>query len=177
MLGWMVTQVCMSAQNVADNSAQAASRGNGRAIEGVWDQSVTVRLCDTGDPIGSARSMSMFNRGGTLTETSNSFFRGPSLGTWLHVGGRNYATAWKLFRFGADGSYAGSTRSRRTLNSATTLTNIRRPQSVKFSTLLTSWSFPSALREQRRGLNSHVSDAAAMDIAERFRATDVRPDT
>jgi hypothetical protein len=115
VLAFTVTQVYMLAQSVPIQSAQAESRGNGRAIEGVWDQSVTVRQCETGDPIGSARSMSMFNRGGTLTETSNSFHRGSSLGTWLHVGGRSYATAWKLFRFGADGSYAGSTRVRQNL--------------------------------------------------------------
>jgi len=115
VLASSVLQTCMLAQNAPANSAQAASTWNGRAIEGVWDASVTIRQCDTGDPIGSARSMSMFNRGRTLTETSNSFFRGPGLGTWAHVGGRSYTTTWKLFRFSADGSYAGSTRVTRNL--------------------------------------------------------------
>ena len=79
-------------------------------IEGVWDVRVTIRRCDTGDPIRTVRAMNMYNRGGTLTETggSSSVLRGPSFGTWHHVGGQTYAAVFRFFGFNAQGAAAGT---------------------------------------------------------------------
>jgi hypothetical protein len=87
-----------------------SSHGSGR-IEGVWDVRVTIRDCDSGAAIASARVMNMFIQGGTLSETGAPpvpLLRGPGLGTWHHLGGRRYSAVFRLFVLNADGTFAGT---------------------------------------------------------------------
>lgn len=101
-----------AAQDAADGQLQEESNNRSsenRRIVGVWDARVTIRRCDTGDPLINVRAMNMFNRGGTLTEisTSSSILRGPSLGTWQHLGGRRYSSVFRFFRFTPAGAFDG----------------------------------------------------------------------
>ena len=108
MLGLTVAQVLVFAQDTQDTRAENSAASK---IEGVWDVRVTIRRCDTSDPIRSVRAMNMFIDGGTLTETSGqipTFQRGPGLGTWDHLGGKRNSAIFRFFLFNADGSLAGT---------------------------------------------------------------------
>lgn len=38
-------------------------------LEGTWERTVTVRGCETGEPLNTYRAMSAFSNGGTLLES------------------------------------------------------------------------------------------------------------
>jgi len=113
ILALAATQKSASAQGESGE----LSSGNGKIV-GVWDVRVTRRDCQTGAALGvNSPVMNMFNRGGTLLETSASSptRRGLGLGTWQYVGGQNYSAVFRFFRFNADGSFAGTRRVARTI--------------------------------------------------------------
>lgn len=113
VLAVTATQMLASAQDESNNN----SSGNGKIV-GVWDVRVTRRDCLTGDSLGlNSPVMNMFNRGGTLVETSSGLptRRGPGLGTWQYLGGQSYSAVFRFFRFNADGSFAGTRRVARTI--------------------------------------------------------------
>jgi len=113
VLALAATQLSASAQGEPGKH----SSGNGKII-GVWNVRVTRRDCQTGDALGvNPPVMNMFNRGGTLLETSagSPTRRGPGLGTWQYVGGQSYSAVFRFFRFNADGSFAGTRRVARTI--------------------------------------------------------------
>ena len=108
ILALTATQSSASAQE----DSGKLSLGNGKIV-GVWDVRVTRRDCQTGDSLGvNSPVMNMFNRGGTLLETSSGLptRRGPGLGTWQYGGGQSYSAVFRFFRFNADGSFAGTRR-------------------------------------------------------------------
>jgi hypothetical protein len=110
-----LTATRMSAS--AQEESGKLSSGNGKIV-GVWDVRVTRRDCQTGDALGvNSPVMNMFNRGGTLLETSagSPTRRGPGLGTWQYVGEQSYSAVFRFFRFNADGSFAGTRRVARTI--------------------------------------------------------------
>ena len=112
-LALAATQLSASAQ---EESGKLSS-GNGKIV-GVWDVRVTRRDCQTGDALGvNSPVMNMFNRGGTLLETSSGSptRRGPGLGTWQYIGGGSYSAVFRFYRFNADGSFAGTRRVARTI--------------------------------------------------------------
>lgn len=113
VIAFTQTQMLASAQEEGGK----LSSGNGKIV-GVWDVRVTRRDCQTGDSLGvNSPVMNMFNRGGTLLETSSGLptRRGPGLGTWQFVGGQSYSAVFRFFRFNADGSFAGTRRVVRTI--------------------------------------------------------------
>lgn len=113
MLTLTFTQILVSAQGSADDERSEDSRessANARRLEGVWDSQVTLRICQTGDPIGSLRGMNMFIRGGSVVGTNANPNPPTALGSWQYLGGRRYITAGRFFRFNPDGSFAGVTR-------------------------------------------------------------------
>lgn len=68
-------------------SAQSAAS----PLEGTWQVQVTVRDCQTGDPLGPPpfRSILTFARGGTMAEDTSHFApgqRGPGQGVWHMIG-------------------------------------------------------------------------------------------
>ncbi len=133
MLTLTFTQILASAQESQDgqnNQLQSAegshdeqrsekshqSSANARKIEGVWDSQVTVRVCETGDPIGTLRAMNMFIRGGSLMATENSPLpatRSSGFGRWQYLGGRRYSDVHRVFQFNPDGTFAGLLRVKR----------------------------------------------------------------
>ena len=95
---------------VAVGSAQEAedSQGQAQRIVGVWDVAVTLRDCQTGNPVGAVRARNMFIAGGTLTELNargNPSLRNPSFGTW-HVDGQGtYSAVFRYSRFDSAGTF------------------------------------------------------------------------
>jgi len=77
-------------------------------IVGVWDVAVTLRECQTGNPVGAVRARNMFIAGGTLTELNargNPSLRSPSFGTW-HVDGQGtYSAVFRYSRFDDAGKF------------------------------------------------------------------------
>jgi hypothetical protein len=72
-----------------------------RAIEGVWEPTVTIRDCQTGTPIVSFLSMDSYIRGGSyvgegMGEPAN---RALGLGTWRHAGGRSFTASYQFFAY------------------------------------------------------------------------------
>ena len=134
MLTLTFTQILVSAQEPQDaqdeqlQSAQESqeeqrpegsrqSSANARKIEGVWDVQVTLRSCQTGDPILTFRAMNMFIRGGSLIYTGNTppTANGPGFGRWQHLGGRHYDSTNRFFRFNPDGTFVGVLRVKRNI--------------------------------------------------------------
>ena len=110
--------VCVSAQGLAEDFSK-------RSIVGVWLAQLQGRNCTTGDPVGpSAPGLMTFAEGGTLSETAtipppnpfpSPFFRSPGHGIWDRQNWENYTAAIVLQRLNADGTFAGRTRIRLTI--------------------------------------------------------------
>lgn len=80
-------------------------------IVGNWQSTVELFDCAGGSPLGPPfTNMTLFNHGGTLTETnvSNPAERGPAFGSWRHDAGA-YVGRFDFLRF-AGGNYIGTTR-------------------------------------------------------------------
>jgi hypothetical protein len=80
-----------------------------RAIEGVWEPVVTIRDCQTGDPLFSFLSMDSYIRGGSLVAESASEpnTRATGLGSWRHAGGRHFTAKYQFFTYNLDGTPSG----------------------------------------------------------------------
>jgi hypothetical protein len=123
LLALTLSQVPVSGQDAREQQSQDAEEtgpqessehsAQARKLEGTWLTQVTIRNCQTGDPIRSVQSLTTYVRGGTLLETSNavsSALRSTGQGVWRHKGGRRYAATFMIFRFNPDGSFAGTAR-------------------------------------------------------------------
>jgi hypothetical protein len=84
-------------------------------LKGVWNVSVTVRNCDTGEVIRRIGALNLFVHDGSMTETSTNIMRGPSVGTWRHVEDDTYTSMFEFFRFNPDGTFASTARVIRTI--------------------------------------------------------------
>ncbi len=123
LLPAMFAQIPASAQEAPDADKEQAQKNandfelNASRIEGVYDSSVTTRVCQTGAPIVNFRGMDVFHRGGTLTNTNATppTTRGVGFGTWRYLGGQLYTTATRFFRYNPDGTFAGITRLRQNI--------------------------------------------------------------
>lgn len=93
----------------------AAADERAPRLNGVWNVSVTVRTCDTGDIIRRVRALNLYVHDGSMTETSSNITRGPSVGTWRHVEDHTYTSMFEFFRFNADGTFASIARVTRTI--------------------------------------------------------------
>ncbi len=90
-----------------------------RSIQGVWQTTVTLRICQTGAPIGTFRGLSTFHEGGTMSETaasSSPSLRSASHGVWERESRTTYSGSFIFLRFNPDGTFAGTQK--------TTLTNV-----------------------------------------------------
>src|SRR3954470_2926660 len=70
----------------------AAADDQSPRLNGVWNVTVAVRNCDTGELIRKVRALNLFVRDGSLAETSSNIMRGPSVGTWRHVQDDTFAS-------------------------------------------------------------------------------------
>jgi len=106
-------QEAQNIQDTQDEQRQEDSRqfsANARKLEGVWEAQVTVRVCQTGVPVGTLRGMTTFIRGGALVGTNANPNPPISFGRWQYLGGRRYSSVERFFRYNPDGSFAGVQR-------------------------------------------------------------------
>ena len=110
--GMLAAAISLHALNGTTGQAAEEQRGQEqRAIEGLWDVSVTVVSCATGAPLftDTHGAILMFADGGTLTEIADRANRSTGLGTWSHLGGSSYTTFEKWFEYTAASTFNGTT--------------------------------------------------------------------
>lgn len=81
-----------------------------RRIEGLWDETVTIKDCSSGAALMVSRGTNLFIRGGALVATNNAppTVMGPAFGEWWHESrGYYFGAKMRLNRFNPDGSFAG----------------------------------------------------------------------
>ena len=106
----LATTLALATQNsVLAQSGQEQRGKEQQPLEGVWDISITIRSCTTGAALATGRAIQIFIDGGTMTEIADRANRSAGLGTWRHLGGRNYATHHEFIEYSAAGSFNGTT--------------------------------------------------------------------
>ena len=95
-------------------------RREGRpGLEGSWRVQITVRNCQTGDPLrGAFPAMASFSRGGTVLTSDSSIppaLRGTGHGTWWHDRGQTYEAIIEAFLFTPAGTHSGAQRFNQTI--------------------------------------------------------------
>ncbi len=101
------------ASGIGPRVGRVHGQGQESSLEGSWMSSVV-----TGSRRLRTNLLTFTPGGGMVTTSSDHLTRGPGHGTWVHLGGREFAaTSWQL-RFDAQGTYAGQIkfRSRFTLD-------------------------------------------------------------
>jgi hypothetical protein len=90
------------------NADGHAVTAEARAIEGVWEPTVTIRDCQTRAAIVSFASTDSYIRGGSyLGEGAGNGKPATGFGTWRHEGGRNFTALYQFFAYNPDGSPLG----------------------------------------------------------------------
>lgn len=106
--------VLLLAQSGAEaGNGGAAAAGNAwfpDPIEGVWNASVDITICATGNTIASFEAMGMFAANGTFHDTNanNPALKSSTFGYWRSLGNDEYQFAWRQFTFDAAGVNTGS---------------------------------------------------------------------
>ena len=109
-----MTVSIVSGQNIQDKQSSASSHAHERTIVGVWRTVVTVRNCQTGDPVFSIPGLFTFNEGGTMAEYgigpgSSPALRSPGHGLWQREHGwQEFSYAFTYYRYNASGVFIGS---------------------------------------------------------------------
>ena len=103
------------------STARAQSDGDNsqRGLEGAWRLQVTVRDCNTGQPLRPTfPAVFTFAKGGAATVITTgqlpSLFT-PQLGVWRHTQGHNYTAVTDAFVFSAAGAWIQTHRFTRTI--------------------------------------------------------------
>ncbi len=109
------TQIEQRQEEAGEISAKSKKE---ERIEGVWDSRVTIRNCQTGNPVVTFRAMEMFIRCGSLVDTNAAppSTRGPGFGRWEYIGGGQYTATFRFFLYNPDGTFAGVRRVTRTID-------------------------------------------------------------
>ena len=98
--------------------AQSESAASDNGLEGVWRLQVTVRNCQTGDPLRTFPALFSFHRGGTLTVTTAGQSPGlftPGLGVWHQTGANTYSAVSEAFVFSPGGTWIQTHRLTRSI--------------------------------------------------------------
>ena len=88
--------------------AQSEDAGSHKRLEGVWRFQVTVRNCQTREPLRNFPALFTFAKGGTLTVTTAGQFPAlstPGLGVWRHTDGDTYSAVFEAFVFSPAGAW------------------------------------------------------------------------
>jgi hypothetical protein len=112
LVGGVRADTMTGVQIAQDPEQQGESREAGaraRRIEGLWNVMVTIRDCQSGNPLTTVRARNMFIRGGTLTELNargNPRLRQPSFGTWHMDDEGVFDAVFRYSRFNPDGTFS-----------------------------------------------------------------------
>jgi hypothetical protein len=100
-----------NAPSLASAELQAPQGGHDRrAIDGLWDEHITLINCSSGAPLMTFRATNLFIADGSLVAVNSNppASQGPTLGSWWRVSRHgNYGAKMRFFRFNPDGSFAG----------------------------------------------------------------------
>ncbi len=105
------TQAFVSGQEKESDSTDMASNLANGNIEGVWQTTVTQRNCQNGDVIRTSKGLSVYHKGGTMSETSAALppaLRSAGYGVWERGRRSTYTSSFIFLRFNPDGSYGGT---------------------------------------------------------------------
>ncbi|APV51768.1 hypothetical protein BWI17_20020 [Betaproteobacteria bacterium GR16-43] len=107
----------LSALIAAMAAAIPARASDADPVEGVWDFTVTRRDCASGAVLGTQRALTVFHRGGTLSNDNSTApgSHGAMFGTWKRGSRPAYAVQMVFMRFNADGTMAGTQKVVRSL--------------------------------------------------------------
>jgi hypothetical protein len=85
-------------------------------MEGVWENAVAQRDCTTQAVVASVRGLQVYHHGGTLEDASGAptSARSVGFGVWSRSGD-TVTTKFRFFRYGTDGTLAGSSVVERTI--------------------------------------------------------------
>ncbi|MCB1670915.1 MAG: hypothetical protein R3F41_12515 [Gammaproteobacteria bacterium] len=94
----------------AQAGSNALTNARGSRIVGVWDVTVDLYNCDTGDYISSFPAMHKFELGGTgQVVPGNSPAVPVHMMVWEYLGGNSYSSVFKFFRYNPGGQLIGTT--------------------------------------------------------------------
>ena len=82
------------------------SSGGGR-LAGVWDATVSITNCATGEVTTSFQSTANFHHGGTFNGITSGMppaLRSPEVGLWRHEDGNSYRFRFKAYVFNSSGA-------------------------------------------------------------------------
>ncbi len=105
--------ICGLLASSASASAQSDNAKSHNSLEGAWRVQVTVRDCQTAEPLRTFPALFTFAKGGTLTVTTAGqppSLSTPGLGVWQHKVGHSYRVVSEAFVFSAAGSWAQTHR-------------------------------------------------------------------
>ncbi len=105
------TQIFVSGQENENDSLKSRNENSAPGIEGVWQTTVTQRVCGTGAVIRTFQGLLTFDESGTFAETSavtSPALRSPGHGVWEKRNRQSYFGAFIFLRFNPDGSFAGT---------------------------------------------------------------------
>jgi hypothetical protein len=88
--------------------ARAQSESQAGRIEGTWRVQLTVRNCQTGEPLRSFPALFIFGQGGTLSYTTAGqppALSTPGVGVWGHTNGNTYSAVSEAFVFSPAGAW------------------------------------------------------------------------
>jgi hypothetical protein len=115
----LVTTSTASGPNVQGNQSSVSPNASERTIEGVWRTVVTLRNCQTGQPVApSFRGLFMFHEGGTMSEFgvgpgSTPALRSPGHGVWQREHGwQDYSFTFTHYNYNVSGVLTGSVKIR-----------------------------------------------------------------
>jgi hypothetical protein len=86
--------------------AQSHDDDSQRGLEGAWRLQLTVRDCNTGQPLRTFPAVFTFAKGGTATVITAGQLPSlatPGLGVWQHTEGHNYTAVTDAFVFSSNG--------------------------------------------------------------------------
>jgi hypothetical protein len=103
--------VLLIAFGVITGQSESQLAAGGR-LEGAWNVRVSITSCQTGAVIRSFDSITTFNQGGTVVDSTSGMpqaLKTPGHGVWAHTAGQSYAFRFKNFNFDQAGNYTGYT--------------------------------------------------------------------
>jgi hypothetical protein len=101
---------------LAAGQQNPGAQSQARKLEGTWRVQITLRNCQTGDPLRPPfPAMATFAAGGTVTTSDGGLSplaRGAGHGIWVHTGGHTFEALTEAFLFTPTGALNGTQRLR-----------------------------------------------------------------